>query len=226
MITDAFHAWVLQKRWSGDTSAYVTFFTRESGLLQCLYKGGRTPKKQSLLSPFTPLWLSVNTRGDWHYVRQIEITSPSFCLPGDALFAAIYMNELLYSLLQPNDAAPELYDAYVQGLQALCYAENRLAIETPLRRFEWALLACCGYSMSLTQDIQSSAIVADKYYRFIAGEGFCPDSQGISGVHILAFAHNKLDDIAVLKAAKLFMRRAIDFALDGKPVKARSLFNR
>ena len=48
--------------------------------------------------------------------------------------------------------------------------------------------------------------------------------EGINGAHINALAQDKLDDVAVLGVAKRIMRRAIDHALDGKEIKARSLY--
>jgi len=226
MITNALHAWVLHKRWSGDTSAQVTFFTREQGIFSGLCKGGRTPKKQSLLQAFIPLWIVVDARGDWHYVQKIEIISPSLNLTGSALFASLYINELLHHLLRPCDPHPLLYEAYVHALHALTVVSDRLPIEVILRRFEEGLLASCGYQLILTDDLDGVPIHPDKEYTFIAGDGFVLADKGIKGVHILAFAEDKLNDIEVLKSAKWIMRRAIDHALDGKPIKARELYGR
>ena len=224
MITKPLHAWVLNKRWSGDTSAQVTFFTREQGIIRGLCKGGRTPKKQSLLQAFIPLWIVVDTRREWYYIRQLEIIAPSLPLKGSALFAGLYMNELLHHLLRPCDEHPELYDAYTQTLDILNTCTHPLQLEETLRRFEIALLTSCGYQMLLTHDVDDLPIDASKYYSYTAGNGFTIANKGINGAHILAFAEDKLNDIGVLKSAKWIMRRAIDHAVDGKPIKARELY--
>ncbi len=225
MISSGFDAWLLHKHWSGETSARVTFFTREHGVIVALCKGGRAPKKQSTLQPFTPLWLACDVRNDWHYVRQLDITAPSLILNRDALFAGLYINELLYHGIRQLDACPNLYDAYQQTLNALTILTDRLAIEVILRRFEWQFLNSLGYQMSLTHDaLTADPIDASKQYTFIAGEGVSLAPKGISGAYILAIAEDNLGDVNVLKAAKWIMRRAIDHALDGKRIMARELY--
>jgi DNA repair protein RecO (recombination protein O) len=222
MITDA---WVIHKYWSGDTSARVIFFTREHGLVNCLYKGGRTPKKQALLQSFTPLWLAVDVRGTAHFVRQLEVAAPPIQFAGQNLFAGLYINELLHHSLKLNDSHAALHAAYSHTLHALELAMDRFTIEALLRRFEWTLLTSCGYHMSLTHDAHTThPIHPDRYYSFVAGEGFILADEGIRGVHILALSEDKLDDLDVLGVAKRIMRRAIDHALGGKEIKARALY--
>lgn len=225
MTTKSLQALVLHKQWSGDTSAKVIFFTRELGLVHCLCKGGRTPKKQSLLQAFTPLWLGVDERHDRYYARSVESLSPMLPLEGNALFSALYINELLYYVLKPVYPDAELFDAYLHTLNGLTSSQDRLVIEALLRRFEWTLLQTCGYMFSLTEEARTEqAIVANAYYQFIAGEGFILSHQGIAGEHILALAENKLDHPVYLKSAKIIMRQAIDHLLNGRDIKARALF--
>ncbi|AHE66729.1 DNA repair protein RecO [Legionella oakridgensis] len=224
MIIDALHAWVLHKRWIGDTSALVTFFTFEQGIITSTCKGGRTPKKQALLQEFTPLWLAINQQGNHCYVRQIEMMTAPLQLTGHGLFAALYVNELLYYFLRPNDESAKLYKAYESLLNALLVAQDRIEIEMALRRFEWMLLVCCGYSMSLTYDIDGRLILADRCYQLLNGEGFVEAKNGVSGRHIIAFSQDKFDDVETLKAVKWMMRRTIEFVLDGKPIRSRKLY--
>ena len=191
MITDGLQSWVLHKRWSGDTSAQVTFFTREQGVISALSKGGRTPQKQSLLHEFTPGWLSVDTRRDWHYVRQLDVLAPSLVLAGDSLFAGLYVNEIIYHGLRQLDPCPLLFDAYVQTLQLLTQTSHRMDIEAVLRRFEWQFLSSCGYAFSLTQEAFTQQVVLpDNNYDFIAGEGVIKACKGIPGRSLLAMAND------------------------------------
>ncbi len=150
-MTKSLQAWVLHKQWSGDTSAKVSFFTQEFGLIQCHCRGGRTPKKQSLLQAFTPLWISVDERHDRYYANSLESTAPSLYLEGNALFSGLYVNELLYYALSPMYPDLELFDAYLQTVYGLASAQDKSAIESLLRRFEWSLLMACGAAFSLTE---------------------------------------------------------------------------
>lgn len=224
-MTKSLQAWVLHKQWSGDTSARVHFFTAESGLIHCLCRGGRTPKKQSLLQPFTPLWISVNERYHHYYSQSIESVSPTLHLAGISLFSGLYVNELLYHCLRPMDPVPDLFTAYLMTLQGLAATQERLVIESFLRRFEWSLLKACGHSFSLTHDARTGEeVFPDAFYRFIAGEGIVLCNKGIPGEHILALADDNLSDIAYLKSAKIMMRQAIDHLVGGKEIKARALY--
>jgi DNA repair protein RecO (recombination protein O) len=225
MTTKSLQALVLHKQWSGDTSARVTFFTREMGLINCLCRGGRTPKKQSLLQAFTPLWLGIDERHEHFYARSIESTDPMLELRGDALFSGLYVNELLYYVLKPVYADASLFDAYWATLNDLAKALGKHDVEAVLRRFEWALISACGYSFSLTDDAATgAAITAEGVYRFEAGLGFIPHGSGILGAHILALAEDNLADLACLKSAKLIMRQAIDHLVGGREIKARALY--
>ncbi len=217
--------YVLHKRWSGDTSAQVTFFTHEKGVVSAQFRGGRTPKKQSLLQAFTPLWLALDVQRDWHYVRQLDVTAPSLVLAGDSLFAGLYVNEILYHGLCQLDPCPALYDAYEQTITALVHARHRLEVEAVLRRFEWQFLIFSGYQFSLTHDaLTLMPIIPTHYYNFIAGLGVVLAEHGILGTCILAMSEDNLGDPSVLKAAKWIMRLAIDHALDGKRICARELY--
>lgn len=225
MTTKALEAWVLHKQWSGDTSARVSFFTRELGLIQCVYKGGRTPKKQALLQSFTPLWINIAERYDRYYAQAVESTSPTIQLTGGSLIAGLYVNELLYYVLGPNYPDSELFDAYLFTLNSLPLSQDRLILESLLRRFEWALLQACGCAFSLTQEARTGHLIAaDFSYQFVAGEGFILDKKGIPGMHILALAQGNLNESPYLKSAKKVMRQAIDHLLGGREIKARTLY--
>lgn len=224
--TRAIEAWVLHKQWTGDTSARVSFITREAGLIQCFYKGGRTPKKQALLQAFTHLWISVSERYDRYYAQTIDSMSPTLQFPvSNSLFAGLYVNEILYYALKPNYPDTELFDAYLFTLNGLAATKDKLILESLLRRFEWTLLKSCGYSFSFTHEARTTdLIVADLYYQFVAGEGFVLARSGIIGAHILALAQDDLSDSTYLKSAKIIMRQAIDHLLGGKEIKARALY--
>ncbi|MBA2648597.1 MAG: DNA repair protein RecO [Legionella sp.] len=218
-------ALVLHKQWQGDTSARVSLFTRESGLVHCFCKAGRTPKKQALLQAFGPLWISLNERYEPAYIQAVESRESPMELLGDALLSGLYINELLYYSLSAMNPEPELFDAYMVTLKSLVLSEHRTSIEVLLRRFEWILLSVCGYSFSLTQEAKTAAcILPNAYYQFIAGEGFVSATQGIPGSHVIALAAGNLGESKFLHSAKMIMRQAIDHLVGGREIKARALY--
>ncbi|MBA2656353.1 MAG: DNA repair protein RecO [Tatlockia sp.] len=225
MTTESLEAWFLHKTPSGDSSTRVSFFTREKGIINCLYKGGRTPKKQALLQPFSSLWLALDIRKDWYYLRHVEEVACATRLKGSAVFAGLYVNELLYYALRPMDSQPELFAVYLQAMQGLSIFNEQLAIEIVLRRFESALLQACGYSLAFNSTVHPTMPINPLlYYQYIAGEGFRQSDQGFSGSDLLALAEGRLDELSVLKTAKTIMRQAINHLLGGKVLKSRSLY--
>lgn len=226
MAAEALSAWFLHKRPSGDTSLRVSFFTREHGIIEALYKGGRTPKKQAILQPFMPLWLVLDERNNWYYVQKLECESQALTLPGLALFAGLYVNEILYSMIKPQDACEALFSAYVRTIESLATASCRLTVEPILRRFERQLLNTAGYALSLTHEAESGELItAERTYQFMAGVGLIGAKNGLLGAHILAMAEDKFDDADTLRTAKMIHREAIAHAMDGKVIQTRALYH-
>ncbi len=225
MITEPLNAWLIHKTPTGDTSLRLRFFTREQGMLDCHYRGGRTAKKNSALQAFTPLWLLLNERHSWFYVKNLESSDLPLELTGPSLFAALYVNELIFHTLIGQEHDEPLFRAYENTLYDLKKTQQQSAIEMVLRRFEKKLLHACGYSLALTMESNATApINANTFYQFTAGHGFKKSMEGIPGHHLLAIAEDNLQDPQVLKNAKVIMRRAIDHLLGGRPLKSRSLY--
>ncbi|MFC3908443.1 DNA repair protein RecO [Legionella dresdenensis] len=225
MTIESFNAWLIHKQPSGDTSTRLTFFTAEKGIVTCDYKGGRTPKKQAASQLFTSLWVAVTSRNNWHYIQSLESPAQPINLQGISLFSALYLNELIYYTLKPQDAQPELFEAYQFTMHALETVEERLAIEVLLRQFEWLLLKNCGYQFA-EETINSEPLSADNRYVYIPGKGFIGAENGLPGGDILAVVAGQFHEAAVLRTAKIMMRQAIDYLLDGRVLKSRSLFSR
>lgn len=225
MITQSLTAWILHKQCAGDSSVRVTFFSAESGLLTCFYKGGRGAKKQSFLQSFVPLWLHLMARHDRYYVQSLEATGAPLPLEGSALFSGFYLNELLYYVLQPEDPAPDLFQAYSYTLNRLALTQDPLEIERLLRRFEWVLLKANGLCFSFTQEARTGEPVSeDARYQFIPGEGFVKSTEGMLGTRLLALASDQLADKAQLKVAKTVMREAMKHLLGGRELRSRALY--
>ena len=218
-------AWLIHKTPTGDTSLRLRFFTREKGLLDCYYRGARTAKKTAALQPFTPLWLLLNERHHWFYVKSLENAGLPLTLTGPSLFAALYVNELIFHTLTPQEHDERLFSAYQNTLNKLETAKQQSAIEISLRHFEKELLTACGYSLSFTTEANSTTpIKPTACYQYSAGDGFKENETGIPGHHLLAMAADNFEDAAVLKTAKKIMRHAINHLLGGRQLKSRALY--
>lgn len=215
---------MLSQKKSGETSAYVTFFTREKGVISALCRGGHTPKKQALLQAFQPLWIELNQRHERHYVQSIEATCASYWFQGVALPCAWYVNELLYVTHYPNHPDEILYEAYEATLRALIVTQDRFDFERALRRFESVLLHSLGQSLSWTHDVHGAPMDPSKQYVFLATEGFEIAERGFLGSQLQAIAADQLHDPGVLASAKNIFRQAIASVLDGRVLKTRHLF--
>jgi DNA repair protein RecO (recombination protein O) len=224
MKIDELSAWLLHQRPAKNTTSEVFFLTQERGLVRAFCAGAKRSKR-AMLQPFTPLWLTLNERAYGAYVKQLEIATAPYFLTGDNLLSGLYLNELLYRALKPEMSDARLFDAYKNALNALCIATHQNLTEVALRRFESVLVEVSGYQVSYVSTANTQqAIIQDARYAFIPGEGFILDEQGFLGQHILAIGADKWDDVAVLKPAKLIMRRAIDHLLDGAIIKTRALY--
>ena len=218
-------AFLIHKAPTGDTSFRIRFFTHEHGVIDCHYRGGRTPKKNALLDPFAPLWIHINERHQWHYVNTVESAGLPYALKGKALFAALYINELIYHTAARHDPETPLFIAYNNTLCHLQHAIQTTDIEIGLRQFEKALLTTTGYSLSLEPSSQLAiSINPSAHYQFIVGQGFREVNSGFTGEDILAFAHDEWNNPSVLKMAKTIMRLAIADLLGGQRLQSRELF--
>lgn len=219
MMIESCFGWVLHRRAVGDTSAWVTFFTREKGIVKARVRGATSSKKQSILQPFTPLWLSL--RGTW--VNQIEPDAAAMYFEQDALIAGFYMNELLFHTCHESLPEPELFAQYEKGLTEL---QNRKNIPLILRRFERVVLQTFGvFPLCHVESDGRSPIRPDQYYQFLPGEGFIKSVQGILGAHILKMDSDDLTEEAVLKSAKYVMRLAIQQLTSGIVFNSRALWS-
>lgn len=224
MTTEVSQAWILHKRLSGDSSAWLTFFTYDLGVISVFFKGARKAKNVSLLQTFTPLYLCCEMKRDWRYVRQLELSAMPCELKGEALFAGLYVNELVYYLLTENEPAPLLFTSYSKVLAYLSQTPTRFEIAVILREFEFEILHHAGYELLLTHDVHGHQIKTHSYYRYLPGQGFYPDSQGFSGETLFAILNANWQEPLALKAAKHLFQQALHHALAGREMRARALY--
>lgn len=222
MKTNGLNAWLLYKKPQGETSVYATFFTEQHGIINVNIKGGRSVKKYALLQAFIPLWITLDKK--LNFVNQLEMNGESLSLQSESLFAGLYVNELVYYFLKAFDGHEVLFRQYEKTLKELNANLQRTEIGYVLRQFEMSLLKQCGYELSLNEDENRQPIEIDKYYSFFPDQGFKLAPSGFKGEYIIAFANNDFSNPRVLPVAKIITRAAIDFALEGRNIKARSLY--
>lgn len=217
-------AFVLHKRDQGEYSQIIKFFTQELGVINTSYLAARRPKKQANLQLFTPLCVQLSVKGDWYYVKEVDMLAPTPQFKTMQLWSAYYLNELLDIAIRPHDLHIGLFKHYAVTLSNLASSISTQDIEIVLRRFEIDFLKACGSLFSLPEEINPNA-----YYQFQPDEGFTLYKQtslmphGYLGETLLAWQNEDWLATGTLATAKSVMRQAIQHVLLDKPLKVRAL---
>jgi len=230
MSIEYHNAFILHRRPYRETSQLVDLFCQDVGKVSLIYKGGRssTRMKRGMPQPFTLLQVSYFGRGSLKTVKSIEAQTQVVPLAGERLFIAMYINELLYRLLQAETACDGLFECYQQTLLAIAGdADPQIA----LRIFELTLIETLGYGVNFSEDIYSGELIESGYeYQYLDQAGFFA-KQAIhkkhnvyTGQDILALAQRNFSDPDLLKSAKRFCRQALAHLLGGKVLYSRALF--
>ncbi len=221
-------AYVLHRRPYRETSALVELLTLQHGCMSVVGRGLRGgSKRQATLQPFGRILIGCSGRGSLMTLTSVEAAGYR-TLVGDALFAGLYLNELVLRLMKHDDAHPAVFVGYEAALDALMAGED---IESALRQFELLLLQESGYEINFEVDAHTQApIEPTMTYRFEADVGFskvdavAEERAVYSGSTIAAIRAGDYSDPAVRRAAKRLMRRALAPHLGERPLRTRSLF--
>ncbi|MDE0037633.1 MAG: recombination protein O N-terminal domain-containing protein [Gammaproteobacteria bacterium] len=245
--------YVLHRRAYRESSALVELLTRDFGLVGAVMRGvKRSPRSARDLEPFGRIAVSWRGRGQLVTVLRAE-TVVRRNLSGDALFAGLYINELLVKTLGREEPVADLFDSYDAAVASLAQVESSTVgswarhhpstgdgkrrgfdeLEPILRTFERRLLDELGYGIAFDVDVANGRpIEPGRLYRVVDGEGFREvDKHGTSpeelfdGAQIAAMDAGEYRDGAVLRGAKQILRRAIAVRLGGKPLVTRRLFS-
>ncbi|MDX1267335.1 MAG: DNA repair protein RecO [Oceanisphaera sp.] len=221
-------AFVIHSRPYRETSQLVEVFTRELGRQSLVAKGSRQPRSplKGLLQPFVPLRLTFAGKGELKNLHHAEARAPAIQLTGTALYSGLYLNELIYYLLEAHTPFDEVFDAYHNTLTKLANGEG---IEPCLRHFEFYMLNILGYGVDFTVDaVNGEAIRPAGWYRYQPESGFIAlekDEPGAyPGHHLHALAELDLTRPEVLVSAKRFSRQALGPYLGGRALRSRALF--
>lgn len=220
---------VLHSRPYSETSSILHVFSENHGRITLMAKGvrGRRSCLKGALQPFTPLFFKWSGRGAMRTMRHAEATGLAIPLTGNALFSALYLNEILSRVLEEETPYNVLFFDYLTALKELAQHANP---EPALRRFELALLEALGYGIDFLHCAGSGECVSgDMTYIFREQHGFIASimkSKGrvFLGNELKALAARQFTTSDELKAAKCFTRLALKSYLGSKPLKSRELF--
>ena len=242
-------AYVLHRRAYRESSVIVELLTRDHGRVGGVARGVKSGRRGAhAVEPFAQVAVCWRGRGELVNVLRCE-AQESARLRGDALFAGLYVNELLVKTLGREEPAAELFEHYGDALRRLG-AETEL--EPILRAFERRLLIELGYGLTFDRDVRSGApIAAEKTYGVVVGEGFQEAAEGtrkarerfqahvsapraipngaaasllLTGGQIAAMDAGDYRDAAVRRVAKRIFRHALEVRLGGRRLTTRSLF--
>jgi DNA repair protein RecO (recombination protein O) len=220
-------AYILHHRPYRDTSRILEVLSRDHGRLSVFARGVRGPRARlaAVLQPFQPLLLSWSGKGEAAQLTAAEYGAHTGALPGEAVMAAFYLNELLLKLTTRHDPLPELFDHYEQALQGLRAAQP---LQPVLRIFEKRLLEVLGYGVELVAEAQAGRPVeAQDYYQFRPGQGLFPALAGsagaLSGRSLLGLAGERLEDANAQDDARRLLQAALAHCLEGRELTTRAV---
>ena len=240
-------AFVLHRRAYRESSALVELLTRDFGLVGAVMRGVKRSGTALDLEPFGRIAASWRGRGELVTLLRAE-TDVRRNLTGDALYAGLYINELLVKTLGREEPVVGLFGAYDTAVAALERfsstsveppgptsangEQGRRGLEPILRIFERQLLDELGYGMAFDVDVSNGRpIEPGRLYRVVDGEGFrevdtseASAARIFDGAQIAAMDAGEYRDRAVLQGAKQILRRAIAVRLGGRPLTTRRLF--
>lgn len=223
-------AFVLHSRPYRETSQLVDLFVASMGKVSMVAKGSRSSRSsvKGLLQPFLPLHVHFAGKSTLKTLVQLETRSAQIVLHGERLFSGLYLNELLYHLLEPDAEYPGLFSSYFQSLLTL--ADPASSVSPLLRQFELLLLQQLGYGVDFSYAADSGLpIDPECYYRYEHEVGFITTALRhpslFSGQDVLGMAEQAFADESTLAAARRFSRQAFAALLGNKPLKSRELYS-
>lgn len=228
---DCVEAFVLHARAYRESSQLVELLSVEHGRIGVLTRGNRGAKRATPLQPFRRYRIALSGRGELRRAGSSEAIDVPRLLSGHALYAALYLNELLVRLLHRDVPVPGVVDLYAATLARL---DAGAALEPVLRLFEKQLLDELGYGHRYGETIDGGPVAADRLYTFEPEYGVREAPPGLpaerchSGAALLALDADNYAalDPATLHDAKRLMREALAPYLGNKPLNSRALFRR
>ena len=223
-------AWVIHRRPFRDTSLLLELLTRDHGRIGAVARGARGQRSRwrGVLEPFQPVLVDWRGRGELATLVFAEPGGRPLRFAGTRLAGAFYVSELTLRLLQREDPAPEVFDAYAGAVAAL--ADPTGSEDVPLRLFEKRLLDALGYGLLLDATADTGeAVVPEACYRYELEHGpilSSADGSGlvVSGATLLALAREEFEAREQRSEAQRLMRAALRLYIGDRPLQSRSLY--
>ena len=217
-------AYVLHRRAYRETSLLLDLLVQAQGRLTAIAKGVRR-KPGHAPEPFTRYRIALAGRGSLKTVASLEMEQ-QFRLAGDALYAGMYVNELLMRTSRPSESLDGMFEAYGGVIWDL--GADGSDVEPALRRFELHLLHALGYELSFDRDGDSgSRLEPGVMYHFEPGKGLCSGrhqaGSQFRGSTLLNIATGNFRSREARRAAKCILREALEPILGDRPLKSREL---
>ena len=220
--------YVLHVRTYRETSLIAEVYSRHRGKLSVIFKGirSRNSRYSVMVQPFVPISMSLFGKSDLKTVANLEFPKKPFRISGKNLILGMYVNELLYRLLDKFDPLESVFDSYECLLKKFENLNNPIS---SLREFELNLLKELGYGINFQTDAGSGEVFSPSaYYNFFVNEGFRktfePDEMSFRGDEIKSMALGKLDQVRPKKV--LFLtRQSLASLLDHAPLTSRTIFS-
>ncbi len=219
---------LLFSRKFSETSLICELFTRKKGRVSVIAKGARTKKNkfQNVTAP--NILANVNYSGkselktliSWEEIKYFPIL-------GKNLKILLYLNELIFRLIEKENQQEKVFDALINFYKTLELGETK-SIEISLREFEYFLICELGYGFNFQIDDRGNHIKKDGVYYFHPAKGFSEKPLNnflkVSGIDIINFTNGKITSSSARSKIKKIMQLAITYIAE-KPMNAGVIFN-
>ena len=219
---------LLLSRKFSETSLICELFTRKNGRVSVIAKGARSKKNkfQNVAAP--NILANVNYSGknelktliSWEEIKYFQIL-------GKNLKILLYLNELIFRLIEKEARQEKIFDAVIDFYKTLESGDAKY-IEISLREFEYFLICELGYGFDFQIDDKGKEIHKDGIYYFHPSQGFSEKPLNnflkVSGIDIINFTNGKITSSSARSKIKKIMQLAITYIAE-KPMNAGAIFN-
>ena len=219
---------MLHSRKYRETSLICELFTKKMGRVSVIAKGARSKKNkfQNITSPNVLANINFSGRSELRTLTAWEELS-YFQILGKNLRVLLYLNELIYKLLERENKQEKIFNGVINLYKTLA-ASDAKNIELSLREFEYFLICELGYGFDIFYDDKGSKLEKEKTYYFHPALGFTLNSSNnflkASGIDIINFSKGKIVTNSARSIIKKIMQLAISNIAE-RPMNAGSIFN-
>ena len=219
---------MLHSRKYRETSLICELFTKKIGRVSVIAKGARSKKNkfQNITSPNVLANINFSGRSELRTLTAWEELS-YFQILGKNLRVLLYLNELIYKLLERENKQEKIFNGVINLYKTLA-ASDAKNIELSLREFEYFLICELGYGFDIFYDDKGSKLEKEKTYYFHPALGFTLNSSNnflkASGIDIINFSKGKIVTNSARSVIKKIMQLAISNIAE-RPMNAGIIFN-